>query len=548
MKKFGVYITYPPGINLTGEGLGVHLCHLIRGAVESGIAIVVACPSWSRKSLSKLFESHGIPVENLEFLTPTGFPTALLIREWLIRMAQRLKRRKGFRLPLNLSSLASSLVERSVKYIVRSRHPVDFTVRSLCLLAVSIILLPIAAMVALPILLLFVPLRAVRLIFRKVIQLHYFSRLVSCLSLALTSPQKAGWLEDFFSAMEAEEIQALHKLIRKKTSVDAWYCPTAFWPHFHRIDTPRLMTVPDIVFEDFPAFYAHGGHARLHSTYRKVIASLKHAHFYHTYSEHVKWNTLVRGHGIEPDRVFVIPHGVNRLDKYLRPNITTTNFSSSLNIDDSLAQSFFRSALGKCAGSVGMFRHHYKHGHFHFIFYASQLRPHKNVLTLLKAYTYLLRRRLYQIKLILTGNPFPDNSDILEFITTHKLFDDVLFLPRLSPQELAACYRLARLAVNPSLSEGGFPFTFGEALSVETPVVMAKIPVTLEVVKDPSLQKTMLFDPYNWEDMALKIEYGLSHRNELIEREKPLYNDLLKRDWDDVARQYLEVLDKISKA
>jgi len=54
--------------------------------------------------------------------------------------------------------------------------------------------------------------------------------------------------------------------------------------------------------------------------------------------------------------------------------------------------------------------------------------------------------------------------------------------PWLVEFRIAACYKLADLAVNPSLSEGGFPFTFTEALSVGTPVVMARIPVTEEII------------------------------------------------------------------
>ncbi|MFD2884495.1 glycosyltransferase [Pseudomonas lini] len=71
-----------------------------------------------------------------------------------------------------------------------------------------------------------------------------------------------------------------------------------------------------------------------------------------------------------------------------------------------------------------------------------------------------------------------------KFISEHGLQNDVLCLYGLSIQELAACYKLADLAVNPSLSEGGCPFTFTEALSVGTPVVMARIAVTEEILVD----------------------------------------------------------------
>ena len=66
---------------------------------------------------------------------------------------------------------------------------------------------------------------------------------------------------------------------------------------------------------------------------------------------------------------------------------------------------------------------------------------------------------------------------------------------------MAAFSHLAVLAVNPTLFEGGFPFTFSEAYSVVTPSIISKIPVVEDVVTDTYLQKRMLFNPYNLDDM-----------------------------------------------
>jgi glycosyltransferase involved in cell wall biosynthesis len=126
------------------------------------------------------------------------------------------------------------------------------------------------------------------------------------------------------------------------------------------------------------------------------------------------------------------------------------------------------------------------------------------------------------------------------------LSQDVLFLRNLPLQQLAACYRLARLAVNPSLSEGGFPFTFTEALSVGTPVVMARIPVTEGVVTDPDLQSMMLFDPYDWQDMAKRIEWALENGATLLSKQRSLYDRLAQRTWRHVVDDHIEILDRIA--
>jgi glycosyltransferase involved in cell wall biosynthesis len=103
------------------------------------------------------------------------------------------------------------------------------------------------------------------------------------------------------------------------------------------------------------------------------------------------------------------------------------------------------------------------------------------------------------------------------------------------------------LAVNPSLSEGGCPFTFTEALSVDTPVVMARIPVTEEVLTDPQLQEISFFDPYDWQDCARRIEWGLAHPQELLARQRITYDQLSQRSWSDVVNEHIEVLDRISR-
>jgi len=180
-----------------------------------------------------------------------------------------------------------------------------------------------------------------------------------------------------------------------------------------------------------------------------------------------------------------------------------------------------------------------------FFFYASQLRPNKNVLTLLRAYEYLLRRRFIGHKLIMTGNPY-GWGPVQQFIEEHHLENDVLFLHGLKVQELAACYKLADLAVNPSLSEGGCPFTFTEALSVNTPVVMARIPVTEEVLTDPELQEMTFFDPYDWQSLAERIEWAMAHRDDLLAIQRRTYTELSQRTWADVVDEHLVMLEQIA--
>jgi glycosyltransferase involved in cell wall biosynthesis len=181
-----------------------------------------------------------------------------------------------------------------------------------------------------------------------------------------------------------------------------------------------------------------------------------------------------------------------------------------------------------------------------FLVYPSQFRPNKNLLTLLRAYEHLLRQRFIQHKLILTGDP-DALATVGDFIRDRHLGNDVLCLHGLTTPELAACYKLADLAINPSLSEGGCPFTLTEALSVDTPVVMARIPVTEEVIVDPALRDMMLFDPYNWRDAASRIAWALEHRESLLSAQKACYAGLRQRTWRKVVDDYVAILDRLAQ-
>ena len=110
---------------------------------------------------------------------------------------------------------------------------------------------------------------------------------------------------------------------------------------------------------------------------------------------------------------------------------------------------------------------------------------------------------------------------------------------------MAAFCHLATLAVNSTLFEGGFPFTFSEAMSVGTPSLLSKIPVVEEVITDPNMQSYMLFDPYNLDEIVEKICWGIDNRDTLYQIEKPLYDEMKKRTWGDVATDYYNIAQRL---
>ena len=240
--------------------------------------------------------------------------------------------------------------------------------------------------------------------------------------------------------------------------VKAWLSPTAFWPAFNKITAPGLLCVPDVLLAEFPIGFAR--EPELFRNFENVERTIRGAHSFVTYSTLVKWNTLVDRYMVRPEEVAVVPHACWDLS----PWIKVTGFSDEDCATKAYCESLLQQAL--CRLGTDDYTKGLQASSLKFLFYPSQFRPNKNVVLLIEAYEKLLRERFTHHKLILTGDPnrYPP---VLDFVRGRGLTKDVLFLSGLNNPELAACYRLADLAINPSLSEGGCPFTFTEALSVE---------------------------------------------------------------------------------
>jgi glycosyltransferase involved in cell wall biosynthesis len=359
------------------------------------------------------------------------------------------------------------------------------------------------------------------------------------LEILTTQPKEEALVLRLYRFMEQHETDVLTAKINRLTQVEAWYSPTAFWPSFNNIKAPHVMCVPDVVLRDFPIGFSHVGGDRFLESFKMVEKAINGSNRFITYSNDIKWNTLVGQYGANPNFVDVVPHAVNDLHAW----VDITGFADNEATGRRYAESLFGAALRKAtnieyAGS-------FSNCSAKFLFYPSQFRPSKNVISLLQAYYHLLKERYVGHKLILTGNP-KDMPEIEDFIRDHNLANDVLCLPGLTVPELAACYKLADLAVNPSLSEGGCPFTFSEALSVGTPVVMARIAVTEEVITDPELQAMMLFDPYVWQDMANRIEWAIHNQDRLRSAQMDAFRSISLRTWDDVVADHIKILDRIS--
>ena len=531
VRRYGIYLLYPPRVQLTSEGLGRLLAAFLRGSSSiEDVRFVIVCPSWLIAPLRELLTAEHVPLDRVEIHAPRHTPLLLALHNWLI--GRRSKRRPAWR----------SRLKARVR-VAASRNW-NGLLRALCGATVG----PDALRIVLPLARYALTLAVLSPVLFTMWIGRSAKRLRSRLRSARVEQAKAAYLSTeppkneplvlrAYRLMEEAEAERMHEIIEAMPGVQAWYCPTAFWPSFNKIKSPKLMCVPDVVVSEFPVTFAELG-PRFEDSFSLLTSTVRAGHHFVTYSDTIKRHTLGVKFGIPAHRVTVIPHAPQDMSPWL----TGPDASNGTAVSTQQCRSLLMDAMGR---SPSAYTAGFANPSVKFLFYASQFRPNKNVLTLLRAYEHLLRHQFIGHKLILTGKakalPYID-----EFIVEHRLAKDVLCVSGLSAQELAAFYKLADVAVNPSLSEGGFPFTFSEALSVGTPVVMSSIPVTLEVITDPTLQEMMLFDPYDWRDVAARISWAIDNRDALLARQRMLHRELASRTWGDVVNEHIAVLDRIA--
>jgi glycosyltransferase involved in cell wall biosynthesis len=151
-----------------------------------------------------------------------------------------------------------------------------------------------------------------------------------------------------------------------------------------------------------------------------------------------------------------------------------------------------------------------------FAFYPAQTWPHKNHLGLLDALAWLRDHASLRVPVVFCGHQNAFFPSILRRVRKLRLEDQVRFVGFVSPVEVKALYRLARLLVFPSLFEGfGMPVV--EAFRMGVPVACSNATSLPEVAGDAAV----LFDPADPAAMARAIAEvwtSEARRRQLVER------------------------------
>lgn len=330
----------------------------------------------------------------------------------------------------------------------------------------------------------------------------------------------------------------LIRLINKRRDVTLWYIPAAFWPEVVDLKAPFVLCVPDLVTRELPLRFVELSTA-IEADTNETLKTIERCTNFITYSQTVK-SSIANYVDPEKSTVRVIPNGPNELASQIRVMNAPLRSPAVDKFANQVVSDYRNIYL-----QANPYLRTFDFDTIRYVFYAAQARPNKNFFTLIRAYRDLLRKSMLPHKLIVTAD-LRHLPDVWSYITEQRLQYDVLMFQRVSDQVLAALYYKAELAVCPSLYEGGFPFTFCEALSVGTPAVLARSPTVLETLESQAeLLATSTFDPYSHEDLHRRMVWALNNREALLRQQNELYDDLQQRSWDVVSREYLGFFDEI---
>lgn len=522
--KIGIFLGYGPHVKLNKEGLGRYLGGLVKGFQEQNHQVTIACPFWLKDTLDDLLETFFIDKNNIAIITTKNNPPLWNIYKFLTKKPN-----------------TSGIITRFLKFV-------DWIENNLLLKLASaqtgsaflfwflgIIFVLVAGSIPAALVSVFSIIK--RLI--KVFQLQIGKKIVNITGISsrlfdninkVNIKKGAANIKNIplllFNHMNKTVVSSLVNIINSKTQEDVWFVPAIFWPDVTNINGVVVINAPDMVSQEFPQGFADVYNAD--QSIKECRKTITNGRYFITYCEYLRKSLLTEQYSKNLKNTVAIKHANNNMKPYIEID---GKLNKQLFSNNDCADIFSKDLVQKFAGRE-----------VKYIFYASQLRPNKNMLNLIKAYEYLLREKFIGYKLYVTAD-LKSNSLIYKYIDEHYLENDVISIFNVPAQTLAALYHCADLVVNPTIYEGGFPFTFSEGMSVGTPSIMSDIPQVREVLEKVDLEE-IIFDPYDWRSIADKIEWALSDLEGLYKKELTLYREMEKRTYSVVAAEYVQAFEK----
>lgn len=526
MKKIGVYLGFQPGVNLANEGIGRLLAFLLKE--NSTRPFVLYSPSWLQESITNLLADNNVPTGNIELAYLKKYPIGVRIKQFISdrKNKKKVRRERKFR------EKVKGFILRTVSGLVTN----FFSTSTFTLIVFKTLFYLFIIAISIPFFVSFIILYLVFLLMEK--GAGYLNRVIHGINqrsrfLAKIKKVISAGISGLYQKVLDSELQRLTRLINNQNEIDVCFIPSMVWPQIKDLKCKKVLAAPDIVFYDFPTQFR--GVSGMHNRIRNSISS---ADSIICYSEHVKQHHLINICGVEAEKITVIKHANVDMSEHIKVSKSIEKYLSPLLNAKEIVKVYNNTHFypGDILYKTDISR-------FDYLIYSSQFRPHKNIFNLIKAIKIINVDMQRNIKLILTGN-IAYIDYIQKYIQENHLENDILVFYDLPSEVLASINSLARCSVNPTLFEGGFPFTFSEAYSVGTPSIMSDIPVVRAEIQNTNLSQKMLFNPYNPHSIADKIIWAIENRDVLFKEQAVLYEKFSKRTWKQVVLEYNNVFNK----
>ena len=271
----------------------------------------------------------------------------------------------------------------------------------------------------------------------------------------------------------------------RRIKADLFYSPDGYLSL--RSKVPQVVEFHDLNFEHFP-----GDMPKIHLWhYKKFFPKFaRKAKRIVTVSEFSKQD-IVDCYGVDPNKIDVAYNGVNETFKPLSE------------------------------AEKKIVRAHYSFGHPYFMFVGS-LHPRKNLARLFTAFDRFKQRSKNDVRLVIVGEKRWWTEPIQQAYEAMSCKEDVMFVGRLSAEDLHKVTAAALASVYVSYFEGfGIPIL--EAFRCDTPVITSNVTSMPEVAQDAA----MLVDPFDEDSIAEGMVKMLDAevRNDLIEKGRKRVQD-----------------------
>jgi len=179
-----------------------------------------------------------------------------------------------------------------------------------------------------------------------------------------------------------------------------------------------------------------------------------------------------------------------------------------------------------------------------YMFYPTQIRPYKNILTLLMAFNEI-KNKYGDLSLVLTGN-VSEWDELVKYIKDNGIENRVILTGNVTNNELYGLYKYADIIPVASKVEGGFPLQAVEGFLADAPVILPGIDVVEERIESCGFTKencgVYIFDVSDFEDLAKGISKAIEDKSGYISNQNKFAKKLLSWSWKDAAKQYYEIL------